>query len=548
MLRMSYINSERAFFGRQDILELFKRRIVDLKKGYRQNIALLGRRYVGKSTLLHHLIKNADDKDIVTIYLDLENKDINYFIDKFIGGLLYEYSKCMNLVLFEDVSALISNTRRHIPQTVSVIDKILVNRTGNNLAECYLGILTLPEIFTNETQKYCVFILDEFQLLEELGVPNVFQSLGNKIMTQKRCFYILSSSFPSLAERIISEKLSLLFGNFETVILDVFDGRTSQEFIAYSLKEYRIGLNLSNFLIHFSNGHPLYLNLLCQELKNLSAVHNQEEIYMPLLSQAVENTIFDRWGVLSRHFEIIISELCSGKGDKIMAVILLRLSNKKYKLLDIVEFLRISRAQVNQKIQRLIDLGIVSKNGIYYYIHDNLFKYWLKFVYKRRVQDIELTFDKQRKKFKEEFSRLSEGYNSVLRVDLSTRIVELLYCFDNEAFNLNGRKYKLPTFRTIEPIEVEGKDGHLLNIMEAKTDSSSWCIVMKKDSFIEKDIGFVANNFKRGYKKFERHLIISLLDLDNNTRIKALQERFWIWNTGEINTLLTLFEKPYIVR
>ncbi|MFT5387845.1 MAG: AAA+ ATPase superfamily predicted ATPase [Candidatus Omnitrophota bacterium] len=545
---MSYIDSEKTFFGRQDTLGVLKRRVVDLKEGYRQNVALLGAQYVGKSTLLRNFITNLDDSDVIVIYLDLENKDFDYFFHKFIGSLLYTYSKNLNLILFEDINVLMENTKEYIPQTINVINKIQSDYAKDKFSECYLGLLMLPEIFTNETGKYCIMILDEFQYLEDFALPNVFQDLGNKIMTQKRCFYVLSSSYPSVAEKIISERLSLLFGNFETIQLDVFDNKTSQVFIEHSIDQRKIGLQLSTFLTDFSGGHPLYLNLLCQELKNLSAIHNQNEIYMPLLSQAVENTIFDRWGVLSRHFELITNELCGGKGNKLISTLLIALVNEKNKLAELVGALDIKRAQVSQRLNRLIEQGVLVKNGNHYYIKDKLLKYWIKFVYQKRIKDVELAPDKQRRQFKDEFNHLVEESKVSARKDLPSRIIELLYCFDNEAFDLNGRKYRLPIFRSVETVNLKDETGRSLDMIEAKTDNMSWYIVMKKDVFLENDIGIIAEEVKRNKKKCERCLIISLADIDENARLKALQERFWIWNEGEINTLLTLFDKPYISR
>ena len=80
------------------------------------------------------------------------------------------------------------------------------------------------------------------------------------------------------------------------------------------------------------------------------------------------------------------------------------------------------------------------------------------------------------------------------------------------------------------------------------TSRKVWFIVLKKDSFGENDVSAVMNESKKAGIKPERCLIISLTDLDDSTKLRALQERFWIWNEGELNTLLTLFDKPYIIR
>ncbi len=545
---MSDTNLEKDFFGRADVLGLLKKRVVDLKEGCRQNVALLGNQHVGKSTILHNFLSNLDEEDVIAIYLDLENKDLNYFFNKFTGSLLYNFSKNCHLPLHDDLDLLLESTKEVIPQTVQVIRKIQKDFSHGKSSASFLGLLTLPEIFTNETGKFCVLVLDEFQILEEFGVPHVFQSLGKKIMTQKRCFYIVSSSFKGAAKKILSEKLSLLFGNFETVDIDTFDVRESQRFVGYNLGDKKFSSQLCNFLTDFTGGHPLYLRLICRELLNLSAVYKQNEIYLPILSQAVENTIFDRWGVISRHFELVINELCSGKGDHALSSVLISLSNGRYKIEDIVKDTGIKKNKIMQKMARLIELNVVVKNGNFHHFKDKLFKYWTKYVYQRRLRDVELAPDKQRKQFKEEFKAGVEDFHVATRQDFSSRIIDLFYCFDNEALKLNGRKYKLPIFRELTPCKFRNDTGSDVDVIKATTEDTVWFIVSKRGHVEENDINVILREAKRLDLRPEKCLIVSLTDLDENTRLKALQERFWIWSEQELNTLLTLFDKPYIVR
>lgn len=545
---MNYVNLDNNFFGRDNVLSLLKRRLVDLKDGYRQNIALLGNQFVGKSTVLLNFITNLDDQDIIFVYLDLENKDFNYFYHKFIGSLLYNYSKAKKLPVYDDLNLLIESTSKFIPYTIEVIKKIQLESVKGKVEDAFLGLLTLPEVFTNETEKFCVLILDEFQNLEELLSPDAFQILGKKIMTQTRCFYLVSSSFPVVARKILSEKLSLLFGNFEILELDHFSQEESCHFIESNLGDLKIGMQLRNFLADFTGGHPLYLNLICQEIINLSAIFKQNEIYMPLLSQAVENTIFSRWGVLSRHFELIIQDLCSTKQNTMVASILISLSNNKNKIQDIANATDIKKAQVSQRLNKLIDQGIVVRNGNFHYFKDKLFKYWIKFIYQKRIKDVELIPDKQKKLFKEDFNRLIDWFNSTTRKDFTTRIVELLHCFDNEAFKLNGRNYRLPFFREVTPMNLKNENIFYFDGVKAVSTDSEWFIIMKKDNFNENDINLIVNECKKNEKRPEKCLMISLAGIEENAKLRALQEKFWIWDQKELNTLLTLFDKPFITR
>ena len=199
-------------------------------------------------------------------------------------------------------------------------------------------------------------------------------------------------------------------------------------------------------------------------------------------------------------------------------------------------------------MNRLIELGIVVKNGNLHYFKDKFFKYWTKFVYQKRLYGAELAPDQQRLQFKEKFNAGIEDFNATSRQDFSSRIIDLFYCFDNEALDLNGRKYKLPLFKEITPCQFRCEDGNYIDVIKASTEDSVWLIISKREHVAESDVNVILRQTKMVEPRLERCIIISLTDIDENTRLKALQEKFWIWSEQELNTLVTLFNKPYIVR
>lgn len=544
---MNTIDLEKNFFDRTSILNLLNRRVVDLKEGYRQNLAFLGNRYIGKTSILQKFSGDLEDDEIIEIYLELDRKDFKYLFHKTVGSILYNFSKAKKLPLHEDLALLIENTKKFLPQTIEAIKKVAQHMEKGKIFDAYLELINLPEIFTFESNKFCIIILDEFHNLEELGAPDVFQELGKRIMTQKRCLYIVTSSLSGVAKDILSEKLSLLFGNFEVIEILPFDLKTSQGFVRHNLADIKISSYLRNFLIDFASGHPFYLNIISQEMIHLCAIHKQEEVFLPLLTQALENTIFNRWGILSRHFELTTDSLCQGKANKMMSALLISLSNGHMKLVEIAEDIDCKRTAVTQKLSRLMELGIVTKNGSFYYYGDKLFKYWLKYVFQLRLRSFNAGLEQQRLKFKQEISHLVDDFQAISRKDLSSRIIDLLQCFDNEALSMNGRKYKLPLFKEIESVEFKDLSAPGLRLIKASSPEGVWCIVLKEDTLCEGDVNQFLMESRKMKQKPQRHVIISLADLDVNARLKALQEKMWIWNEGELNTLLSLYDKPYIM-
>ena len=218
---------EKLFFDRKNILAILKKRVIDLKDGYRQNVALLGPQYIGKTSILRKFISDLDDPELITIYLDLDQKDFKHIFFNFAGSILYNFAKSKQLVVHDDLSLLMETTKKEIPQTIDVIRRIQSNIEKKRFTESYRQLISLPEVFSLESKMFCLIILDEFHNLEDLSIADVFQELGKRIMTQKRCLYLMASSMQNIAQKILSEKLSLLFGHFEIIDIRPFDLKTS---------------------------------------------------------------------------------------------------------------------------------------------------------------------------------------------------------------------------------------------------------------------------------------------------------------------------------
>ena len=546
---MNLIDFDHNFYGRRGVLDVLKKRVMGLKEGYRQNVALLGTRFIGKTALLKRLVSQMEDQDVIFLYLDLENRDFEYFAKQFTKSLLYNFLKIENLsTLQEDLKLLCNAAKARLPRTVFMVQAIEDFTAQGKVVEAYNMLLTLPEIFTQETGKFVVLIFDEFGYLENFDIPEVFALLGKHIMTQKNCLYIVVSSFTQQAQTILSEKLSLLFGNFENVALEPFNFNEAQGLIDHNLEEVKIGLHLKNFIADFTGGHPLYINLLCQELICLSGVYVQHEIYAPIVTQAIENVIFNPWGVISRHFELQITALATGKLSGVMVALLGALAQGKHKISDLSESLKLKTSQVNSRINVLLESNIVERNGNYYHIKDKLFSYWIKYVHQRRLRAIDLEAGRSRKLFKEEINRALNDFGLVARKDLSVRIADLMHKFDNESFVLCGRRYKLSSFSDIKVLKLRTGTGNYFDAISAQGLEGGWLVVLKKDPVHDNDLNGILEEIKKLEPKPNRSVIVSLSGLDENARVRALQEKLWIWDEEQLNSLMHLFDEPILVR
>lgn len=536
------------FFGRQATLEVLKRRVFDLKDGYRQNVAFLGGRYNGKTSILLKFLSQLNDPQIYPVYLNFEHCELGYLFEKIVGNLLHQYCRNNNVSPAGDLNLLIHQTEGRLPETIKQVKKIQAHLQHSRQAEAYQGMIGLPQVFAFEAQVFCVLVFDEFHGLELLGIKNEFQELGKKIMTQQRCLYVMASSLPWTAQKILSEKLSLLFGNFEVIEVQPFDTKTSMDFVRHQLGALKVSDHLLLFTADFTGGQPLYLSLICQELKILCALHRQQEIYLPALSGVLEDILGKRWGILNRHFELMVEHIASGKVQSAAVQLLLLLAQGRKKMSELKDHLGARQTIVTQGISRLLETGMIAKNGNYYYLPDKLLKYWLKYVFQKRRHMINQTADEVQRQFREELQGSYEQFCAGARKEMSVQVIELFSCFEDEPVLINGRRYKLPAFHSMTPMDVPSEHGGLLKLIKAATREGEWAIIVKSGLLAEADIAVISDESRKAVHKPQRCVLISGEPIDEHARVRALQERMWIWDEGDLSTLSVIFERSVILK
>lgn len=545
---MNNIESKTSLFGRENIFSLLNRRIADLKDGYRQNIALLGNAFIGKTTILKEFIKNLKEEKVLPIYLELENLDFACFVNKYIGILLFNYLKIKSQSRDENLEILLENAKRFIPATVDRIKKLrLLLEKGKHL-EAYKELIDLPQAIFEEAGIFCLVIFDEFQNLEEFALDFAFQELGKKIMLQKSCLYVVSSSQKPRAKKILSEKLSLLFGNFDLVDIFAFDAKTSRSFLEEKFSGLQISADYKNFLIDFTAGYPFYLDAIFREISKSVMLYPERPISPEVIIEALYKLLFEKKGFFYQHFELILEKIEAGGFKRSLTQLMAALASGQNKLKDISGVFSKEKNSIAQKLSRLIDLNVISKNGNFYYICDRLFGFWLKAVYQVKRNSFNYDAEVLEGNFKELLKKSMNDFSQIAKKDLSRRVIELFYSFDNEYFQFNGHKYRLPIFKEIEPLKIEKERGLSLEAILAVNPEMSWLVLLKEGAVCETEL----NNFLERIKNFNlkpaKKILIYVSDIEPNARLKALQEKIWLWNLTDLNLLMNFYHRPYFIK
>ncbi len=90
--------------------------------------------------------------------------------------------------------------------------------------------------------------------------------------------------------------------------------------------------------------------------------------------------------------------------------------------------------------------------------------------------------------------------------------------------------------------------GNYFDAISAQSQEGRWLVVLKKDPVHDNDLNGILEEIKKLDPKPTRSVIVSLSGLDENAKVRALQEKLWIWDEDQLNSLMHLFDEPIIVR
>lgn len=532
------VSGER-FFDRTAILELLNKRASALASGYRQNIALIGRELMGKTSIIKQFIKTIES-DLLLFYIELRDEEFSEFAKRFLGAILYKYLKSHGVRPKGTLQELIKQANRHIPKTAELVSSALESVNANAYEEGFSKILDLFSSLKDESGKCVLIVFDEFHNLERMGLPNPFYTLGNKIMVQRDIMYIITSSSIQVARKLIEDKLSLLFGNFETVEVGPFELAAAYDFLARRLGEGKKDNIYLWYLVSLVNASPFYLDVISDRLEE-NLRRNPEGDYKELVILTLSELLFNAQGILSHHFIGLVSKIRLEKNYGAYLWVLTQVALGRNKASSIEPQPCMPIRDATRYLNKWVELGILHKNGVFYKFDDALFKFWLKNVYASRS----MSFDDDMKTTLNEFtdavsSNIAEFVDES-RKDPAIRIKELFKSFSGEIAEVNDKRMQFPRFSNLE---IRVKEGPLVL---ARDGNRYWALHIEEAALSEGDVLEFARRCAVANGRYHKKILIALDEIDLNAKLLAKENGFQIWSTPALNELLDIFGKHKMI-
>ncbi|MEK6983950.1 MAG: hypothetical protein AABX33_05230 [Nanoarchaeota archaeon] len=353
-----------SVIGRSYYLKLLDENTNSFRNGIKKNIALLGSRKSGKTSIVKVHLKHV--KDLVPVYIDLEKISLNpeNFSIEFIGNIifhflrkpLYEYKKFLLIEnLLECEQELKSKNAFSVIK--SVHNELLKIKPDQKLLA--QSAFDFAGILGKENSKKFLIALDNFENLLDLNNFSQIRDIISLIdFDSESISYIATSS-------AIKESLSIL-RKFECYEIKNLDKNETIELVESIVGKRDI--NLGEEIFALSNGHPFVASLIskkCNEIKEAKKAF--------LIELLQKNSSLHNYCKESLNYYY-----SRARGQTLLKSILKVIANEELRLSDIARKIYRSAPVAKSIIERLMEVDIIYKKNNMFYFADNVLRLWVK--------------------------------------------------------------------------------------------------------------------------------------------------------------------------
>jgi len=215
---------------------------------------------------------------------------------------------------------------------------------------------------------------------------------------------------------------------------------------------------------------------------------------------------------------------------------LLELAGGAARIKDLALKIGRSQAECSRQLNALIEDELVIKNGSLYTLSDQMFRFWIRAVYRHR--DLSLAVDAPSRAFlfiKDLEAELNAFLDSDALSD-ADRVKKLFTAFAGDRVEWEGKSRQLPVMNRIE---VQTREAGVFRIA-ASGSRSSWEVRAFSRPVTESDIRTFLADTKTARASKPRALLIYLDGMDPNAKLLAKNLNIWIIGLKNLNYLLDL--------
>lgn len=370
------------FVNRESESRTLLAEIGNLKDGTSMNLAVLGPRRVGKTSLVKNVILELErEEKIVPVFIDcLSMPSIRRFSSVFVENVKKSYvEKTNDRAYLTKLGQYLKKSTSEILLKISQLDisvasyisiKLSMEDPKAEEAVLFENSLNYPEELAKSKDVYFAVFLDEFAELAEKGRDDFLKLLRTAIQQQTRVMYIFSSSATTYMNNLVYHNESPFYRQLKPVFIGPIPGDCSRNFIKerLSLAGYSIEEKALDIMLQKSNCLPDYLQRLGDALLDTAKNNPINETDVLLAYEEIFVT-------LDPTFSLVFARL--GENSKIYSDIIVSTARFSKPSL-IARDVGIPPSSLYYYMPYLINLGLIKKiKPAQYCLTDPIFKDWI---------------------------------------------------------------------------------------------------------------------------------------------------------------------------
>ncbi len=314
------------------------------------NIAVIGHRRVGKSSILKKVEDELFKKGMIVVYFDVKKNlsDPEIFLKRLESEIFNAYIRSLRqgkklkvkagkfgAELIQALSGLLSKrikgvgveVKTTIDGQMSVMPKLEFGGKKPDYQKMFDAVFSTAKVFAEDSNKKLVMILDEFQDITKLsryrGLSNILDLFRSIVQERgKNVSYVICGSRVHMLKTFLQQGKSPLFMHFKEFLV----GEMKEEYALLLFKKYSSGKGIASSLIgkgakdafDIVGGHPFYLMSLAE---SWDGKRKMDDLYRESLSSPT--------GTLRLYVEYVLAEdIGEAQGGPLLKTILRLLARK----------------------------------------------------------------------------------------------------------------------------------------------------------------------------------------------------------------------------
>ena len=250
--------------------------------------------------------------------------------------------------------------------------------------------------------------------------------------------------------------------------------------------------------------------------------------------------------ILNQYFMNNVNFFLEKKSRRKFLPILIAMSEGNTTIKTIQKNMGRKSKDLGDKLQKLQQMDLIYKSGVFYKISDKLFEYWLKNVYALKTKSVVDDLDIKYLEFKNLAEKDYLSYCAFSALSVTEVVLDLFKSFHNEKIQVRLHERKMPVFDLAEICPVSG---NITGVMGKIKDKCWMCHIKHGSRAHEQDIYDLSGRKSAGSKRAKviRKIFIPLKGIEHNAFLLAKEKNIWVWDVQQLNGILRLFGKFELV-